>query len=251
MRIPYNLPMDKPSAPPGVMSLLYGLAILPWLADYLQQGHWPASPIAWITESGLSILIGSGVFLLLDYQRRLRQQRVEIERVSRTDALTTLGHPRALEEALVKEIARTRRMDRPLSCIFFDLDDFKRINDRFGYATGNSVLQTVGKTIRRAIRQGVDMAFRYGGDEFVIILPETDKAQAYTIAQRLQQAISSLRPPAIPLKTLEASLAVAQLRPTQIAMDLLNLVDKAAHRAKTRGKNSISDAEELEKDLQL
>jgi diguanylate cyclase (GGDEF)-like protein len=142
-------------------------------------------------------------------------------------------------------------MDRPLSCIFFDLDDFKVINDRFGHATGNSVLQTVGKSIQSTIRQGMDLAFRYGGDEFVIILPEADKAQAYLIAQRLHQAISALRPPTIPIKSLEVSLAVAQLRPAQIAIDLLSLVDKAMHRAKARGKNLIFDAEDPEKDLSL
>lgn len=243
--------MAKPSPRPGVLPLFYVLAILPWIAEYLVRGQGPAAPIEWIAQAGLSFLIGAGVFVLLDFHRRLREQRDEIERLSGIDALTKVGHPRALEEALVKEIARARRMDRPLSCIFFDLDDFKKINERFGYDTGNSVLQTVGKTIQRATRLGVDLAFRYGGDEFVIILPEADKVKATFIAKRLHRVISSLRPPAIPLKTLEASLAVAQLQPEQIAMDLLNLVDRAAHLAKTRGKNSIFDAEELKKDLQL
>jgi len=95
------------------------------------------------------------------------------------------------------------------------------------------------------------MAFRYGGDEFVIILPEADKTQAYLIAQRLHQAISALRPPKIPIKSLDVSLAVAQLRPDQIAMDLLSLVDKAMHQTKTRRKNFIMDAEDLEKELRL
>jgi diguanylate cyclase (GGDEF)-like protein len=244
--------MDKSNARPnGSTYLLYILVVLPWIADYLEYGRWPSSPIAWMVETALSLFIGAGILALQDYQRQIARHREEIERLSRTDALTMLGHPGALEEALVKEIARARRMDRPLSCIFFDLDDFKNINDRFGYATGNSVLQTVGKTLRGAFRQGVDMTFRYGGDEFVIILPEADKARAHIIAQRLQKAIGALRPPAIPIKSLQASLTVAQLRPSQVAMDLLNLVDKAAHRAKARAKNSIFDAEELEKELPI
>jgi len=244
--------MDMSNARPNASTLLlYLLVVLPWIADYLGHGHWPAAPVAWIADTALSILIVAGVSLLLDYRIQIARHREEIERLSRTDALTMLGHPRALEESLVKEIARARRMDRPLSCIFFDLDNFKNINDRFGYATGNSVLQTVGKTVRGAIRQGVDMAFRYGGDEFVIILPEADKARAHTIAQRLQKAVAALRPPAIPIKCLEASLTVAQLRPSEVAMDLLNLVDKAAHRAKARAKNRIFDVEELEKELPL
>lgn len=248
----YNSRMDKPTARSGSMPLLlYLLTLAPWITDYLENGHWPAAPREMITGVGLSILIGAGVAVLLYYRRQMLRLQDEIERSAQTDALTAVGHPRALEEALVKEVARSRRMDRPLSCIFFNLDNFKTINDRFGHATGNSVLQTVGKSIQGAIRLGMDMAFRYGGDEFVIILPEADKAQAYLIAQRLHQAISALRPPTIPIKSIEVSLAVAQLRPAQIARDLLSLVDKAMHRAKTRGKNIIFDAEDLEKDSGL
>ena len=246
----YNSRMDKPTdRSPSLPLLLYLLMIAPWITEYVEDGHWPATPQELITETGLSILIGAGVFVFRYYHRRMLQLRDEIERSAQTDALTAVGHPRALEEALVKEVARARRMDRPLSCIFFDLDDFKAINDRFGHAAGNSVLQTVGKMIQGVIRQGVDPVFRYGGDEFILLLPEADKAQAYLIAQRLHQALSALRPPTVPIKSLQASLAVAQLRPGQNALDLLSLVDKAMHRAKTRGKNLIFDAEDPEKDF--
>jgi diguanylate cyclase (GGDEF)-like protein len=242
--------MAKPVTPSGKTPfLLFLLMIAPWITEYLEDGHWPVTPQELITETGLSILIGAGIFGLLYYRRQMLRRQDEIERSAQTDALTAVGHPRALEEALVKEVARARRMDRPLSCIFLDLDDFKAINERFGHATGNSVLQMVGKSIQGVIRQGVDPAFRYGGDEFIILLPEADKAQAYIIAQRLHQALSALRPPAIPIKSLQASLAVAQLRPAQNAMDLLGLVDKAMRQAKTRGKNFIFDAEDMEKKL--
>lgn len=252
MGMTYNSRMDKPTARSGrTPLLLYLLLITPWITNYWEKGRWPTVPRELITGISLSILIGAGVSVLLYYRRQMFQRLEEIEQSAQTDALTAVGHPRALEEALVKEVARSRRMDRPLSCIFFDLDDFKTINDRFGHATGNSVLQAVGKSIQGAIRQGVDLAFRYGGDEFVIILPEADKAQAYLIAQRLHQAISALRPPTIPIKSLQASLAVAQLRPEQNRMDLLNLLDKAMHQAKTHGKNLIFDAEDPEKDLLL
>lgn len=242
--------MDKPTDRSGPLPLLlYLLMLLPWITEYLEDGPWPATPRAWITEIGLSVLIGTGIAVILFYHRQLRRRQDEIEQLAHTDTLTAVGHPRALEEALVKEIARARRMDRPLSCIFLDLDNFKAINDRFGHATGNSVLQTVGKSIQGVIRQGMDPAFRYGGDEFLILLPEADKARAYIIARRLHQALSALRPPAIPIKSLQASLAVAQLRPEQNALDLLGLVDQAMRRAKTRRKNLIFDAENPEKDF--
>ena len=229
--------------------LFYLLIIVPWLTQYFEKGRFALNPRELVGEISLSVLIAAGVYAALYYRERCLQQQSEVERLAHTDALTMLGQPRALEEALVREIARARRMDRPLSCIFADLDDFKTINDRFGHATGNAVLQTVGKTIQGIIRQGMDLAFRYGGDEFVVILPEADKAQAYLIAQRLHQALSKLRPPAIPLKAVQAGLAVAQLRPDQKATDLLGLVDKATRQAKTRTKNFIIDAEEPEKDL--
>ncbi|HTN42484.1 MAG TPA: GGDEF domain-containing protein [Nitrospiria bacterium] len=246
----YNLHMDKLPVRSGILSILfYLLIIVPWLIRYLEEGRFAQYPRELIPQFGLSVLIGTGVYVSLHYRRRCLRQQSEIERLAQTDPVTMLGHPRALEEALVKEIARARRMDRPLSCIFADLDDFKMINDRFGHAAGNAVLQTVGKTIQGIIRQGMDLAFRYGGDQFVVILPEAAKAQAYVIAQRLHQALSKLRPPVIPLKTVRAVLAVAQLRPYQKATDLLGLVDKATRLAKTRTKDFIIDAEELEKEL--
>jgi len=246
----YNLRMDKPPVRSGVLSLFfYLLIIVPWLYHYLEEGRFALHPRDLIAQFGLSTLIGAGVYVSLYYRRQCLRLQSEMERLAQTDPVTMLGHPQALEDALVKEIARARRMDRPLSCIFADLDDFKMINDRFGHATGNAVLQTVGKTIQGIIRQGMDLAFRYGGDQFVVILPEAAKAQAYVIAERLHQALSKLRPPAIPLKTVQAVLAVAQLRPYQKATDLLGLVDKSTRRAKTRTKNFIIDAEEVEKEL--
>ncbi|MBI3610241.1 MAG: GGDEF domain-containing protein [Nitrospirae bacterium] len=229
----------------------YLLVLVPWLTEYLEDGHLATSPRGLITELTLAVILGIGIHILLSNHRKLLQQKAEMERLAYTDPLTTLGNPRALEEALVKEIARARRMDRFLSCIFFDLDDFKAINARFGHTAGNSVLQVIGKSVQAVIRHDMDLAFRYGGDEFMIILPEADKAQAYLIAQRLHQALSSLRPPVIPIRTLTASIGIAQLRPEQNAMDLLSLVDEAMREAKTRGKNLIFDAEDLEKDLSL
>jgi len=234
-----------------LLPFAYLLIALPWLTEYLEDGHFPTTLRGMITEISISIILGTAVHLLLSSHRKLSQQKAEMERMAYIDPLTTLGNPRALEEAVVKEIARTRRMDRPLSCIFFDLDDFKAINDRFGHTSGNSVLRTVGKSVQGIVRQGMDLAFRYGGDEFFILLPEADKAQAYLIAQRLQQALAALHPPAIPLKEIHASLGVAQLRPGQNATDLLNLVDQAMREAKIRGKNLLFDAEDVKKDLTL
>lgn len=249
-RIAYNLAMGQSSLPSGRTPVFfYLLIVVPWLEQYLARGGFPQDPYQLIYQILLSVLIGLGVYISLYYRKRYYRQRKELDRQAQTDALTMLGHPRTLEEALVKEIARARRMDRPLACLFADLDDFKTINDRFGHATGNAVLQTVGKTIQGVIRQGMDLAFRYGGDEFVVILPEADKARAYVIAQRLQQALSKLHPPQIPLKAVQAIIAVAQLRSDQVAGDLLALVDKATRQAKTRTKNFIIDAEDVEKDL--
>lgn len=224
----------------------YLLIALPWLLDSLEKGRPPQTFVEIWPEIVLSGLIAAGVHALVRSRRLLSAQRAEMDRLAELDTVSSLGSPRALEATLVKEVARARRMDHPLSCIFMDLDDFNAINTRFGHTVGNSVLQVIGRTVRTVIRGDVDSAFRYGGDEFFIILPAADKEQARVVARRLSESILALKPPTVPLKTIPVSLGIAQLRPQQVAGDLLALMDKSMRRAKGRGKNLVFDAEAIE-----
>lgn len=226
--------------------LLYLLMLLPWLTDYLESNRLPTTLRELLTEISISALIGLGVHTLIRQRRQAQRQSAEIERLAVTDHLTGLGNSRSLQETLIREVARARRTDRPLSCVLLDLDDFRMMNDRFGHERGNQVLQVVARTIGEMIRRGIDRAFRYGGDEFMILLPEADTTQALAVAQRLRQALVALRPPNIPNKSLSASFGIAELHKEQRAEDLLRTMDRALFQAKAKGKNVIYDAQLLD-----
>ena len=226
--------------------LWYGLVLLPWGVEFLETGHLPATFREATTEVCLSLLIVVGILVLIRQQRRLKDLTSEMDRRSSMDPLTSLGNTQSLQETLVREIARTRRVERPLSCVLMDLDDFRMINDQYGHEKGNGVLQTVAGTIKTVIRQDVDRAFRYGGDEFLVILPEAEGQQALAIAQRLREALIDLKPPTIPKRALPVCIALAQLREDQRAHDLLRSLDRAMVKAKAQGKNMIYDARLLE-----
>ena len=116
-----------------------------------------------------------------------RKIRDELARLSITDNLTGLFNQRHFYNRLKEEIGRTKRLKHPLSLILLDLDNFKEFNDRYGHLAGDRMLERSGKIIRSYIRANVDIAFRYGGDEFAVILVEAGQKIARTIGARLKQ----------------------------------------------------------------
>ena len=119
-------------------------------------------------------------------ERNLKQ---ELRRLSITDSLTGLYNQRHFYARLRDEIIRAERQKHPLALIFLDLDDFKQYNDTRGHLAGDKLLQKVGSIINTKIRQGVDSIYRYGGDEFAIILIETDLDITKTIRERIETSI--------------------------------------------------------------
>ncbi len=227
-------------------NLLYSLVLLPWVTEYLESGRIPQAPGEFITEGVLSALIGLGVYYYIKQQGLIQGGLSEIGRLAETDSLTELGNVRSLEEVLVREVARMRRMDHPFSCILMDVDEFRMINEMHGHEKGSRVLQVVASTIRGVIRMEIDRAFRYGSDEFLILLPETDSPQALSVAERLRDAFIALQPPTIPKKALSVSFGFVQLKEGYRSDDLLRLLDRAVLKAKAGGKNKIFDANALE-----
>jgi diguanylate cyclase (GGDEF)-like protein len=109
---------------------------------------------------------------------------------ARTDALTGLPNRRGLDERLQEEIQRASRYQRPLALLIIDLNNFKKVNDTFGHLVGDQTLKRVAVCLRRAVRE-IDFVARYGGDEFVILLPETDHNTVEELARRISQSIES------------------------------------------------------------
>lgn len=117
-----------------------------------------------------------------------RNTRQELKRLTITDSLTGLYNQRHFYSRLNDEITRAQRQEQALALILLDLDDFKQYNDRNGHILGDELLQTFGKIINAQIRQGVDSGYRYGGDEFAIILINADKEICKNIGKRIEKA---------------------------------------------------------------
>jgi diguanylate cyclase (GGDEF)-like protein len=155
------------------------------------------------------------------------------------DGLTGLHNYRYFWEVLQREVQLARRYRHPLSLLFLDIDDFKKVNDTLGHPVGDSVLKTLGNYLQRAVRQA-DLICRYGGEEFVILLAETNSREARISAERLRQGISQLSVP-LPDKELHftVSIGVAELQPGMEGEGLVKAADVALYRAKQGGKNRV------------
>ncbi len=112
----------------------------------------------------------------------------EIQRLAVTDSLTGLYNRHKLQDNLETEVERAKRYSRPLSIIMIDMDKLKVINDTFGHAAGDEALKLVARSIQRSIRK-VDLGTRFGGDEFIVLLPEADREEAAAVAKRIREAI--------------------------------------------------------------
>lgn len=156
------------------------------------------------------------------------------------DTLTGLYNRRHFIDLTNHEIARSRRYQTPLSAVMFDLDHYKRVNDRYGHQMGDRVLVEIANLCRANLRS-VDIACRYGGDEVTIILPDTNLEQAIQFAERLRGLISAIRIPAgEKMVRITASMGVAAFEPEFSSLeDLLANADRALYRAK-QGRNRIA-----------
>lgn len=156
-----------------------------------------------------------------------REIREELNRLSITDDLTGLFNQRHFYNKLREEIARTNRLEHPLSLILLDLDNFKVYNDRYGHLVGDKMLAKCGKIVLSNIRENVDIAFRYGGDEFAVILVETDINIAQNIRQRLEEGF-------VEDGTVTASTGIATYSKEMSETDFIALTDKNLYRTKNK-----------------
>jgi diguanylate cyclase (GGDEF)-like protein len=214
--------------------------------------------------AALAVANADAVVLVLEKERSLEQiagdaQRVEQERDALQervfiDELTGLFNHRYFREQIRFEYARARRYGRTLSLIFVDLDHFKRVNDTHGHVVGDSVLRQVADLVQAQLRASdipvrvgrEPVPVRYGGEELVVILPETDLANALTIAERIRTAAEISPHPAPGAEssikvTLSAGVACMGADDAE-AWDLVRRADEALYRAKAAGRNRVEVA---------
>jgi len=170
--------------------------------------------------------------------QQLQRQLDENRELAERDALTRIANRYRLEQALQQECRRAQRFREPLAVIAMDVDDFKLINDRYGHAQGDAALVHVVENLRTCLRDH-DLLARWGGDEFVMVMPQTTLDEALAVAGRLRQAMVQVEQ--IGESRLTLSYGVVQWQEGEGQSDLLGRADKALYRAKGAGKNAISE----------
>lgn len=166
-----------------------------------------------------------------------------LEKETITDKLTQLYNRRYLDERLMQECQRAKRYQRPLSLLFIDIDDFKDYNDRYGHLEGDKILISMRDLFHRILR-GTDSSFRYGGEEFVLLLIETDLGNAVKIAEKTRQTFASFefQPTDTDVIHKTISVGVVSYYIGESADDFLRRADAAMYKAKQNGKNqSVSE----------
>ncbi|NND70878.1 MAG: diguanylate cyclase, partial [Rhodothermales bacterium] len=173
-------------------------------------------------------------------QASITQKNRELEALATQDPLTGLANRRALMTSLEHEFAKALRVPAPLSCIMVDIDHFKSINDNHGHGVGDEIICAVANTLIAECRE-YDTVGRYGGEEFVIVLPGLSSDEAMDVAERIRRRVSLLsKNPAIPVKSLSASFGVHSVKSnTSSIMQLLEQTDEALYSAKRTGRDRV------------
>jgi diguanylate cyclase (GGDEF)-like protein len=168
----------------------------------------------------------------------------EVAALARLDSLTGILNRRTLLEILIEELDRCRRYDLRLSVLMVDLDNFKKINDAYGHVAGDAMLQKITSCVQ-ALTRSVDTVGRYGGDEIVVILPETGPVEAFSVAERICQAVRELQAGET-LLTVTTSIGIAGYpQHGDSAEQLLVAADQAMYQAKQSGGNKVLSFSQL------
>lgn len=199
----------------------------------------------WVWERGRGVEEDNGTVILegivLDISDR-KALESELSELATRDPLTGLYNRRELSRVMEEELERARRYQRPMALLWIDFDHFKDINDTYGHAAGDSVLRSVSRLLERSVRS-VDSIGRFGGEEFVIVLPEMDLEEARETAERLRKRVSSSAQPlgdgqSVPL-TISVGIAVYPDHGVSVPA-LCAAADKAMYLAKDRGRNCVA-----------
>jgi diguanylate cyclase (GGDEF)-like protein len=203
------------------------------LADKIGGGHYDIHDLSVID------LVAPQIALALE-RAEWQQRANQFQLMSITDPLTGLHNRRYLEARLAEELSRSKRYNYPLSFMMIDIDDFKLYNDLNGHQAGDRALEMTAQSLRSALRK-VDVASRYGGEEFSILLPQTSLEEAGTIADRIRRSLMSTKFPhgsSQPLGMVTASIGLSSFSPAlNSAEAIVRAADRALYHAKSHGKN--------------
>lgn len=209
----------------------YLLVAVPILADVIARGGRPVGARAVLVDLVTTVLVA---LLVSAIQRKNRQ----LDERAITDKLTGLYNSRHLRGELDRQILLAQRTRSPLSMLFMDLDGMKAVNDRLGHAAGDEVLRRFGERLYDVVRRDVDECFRFGGDEFLVLCPQTTLAVAREVAQRVFETPAAV--PACRDAGVTLSLAVVELRPGERAFEFLSRADRVLYSVKQGGKNRVA-----------
>ncbi|HEY0809850.1 MAG TPA: GGDEF domain-containing protein [Longimicrobiales bacterium] len=199
------------------------------LAGLAVQTYDPTSIEAWNALGHAAIFLFVG-FILAQLRSALREEH----QMARTDDLTGVANSRSFLEFATLEMARQRRYGHPLSLVFLDCDNFKRVNDFYGHAKGDELLRRVALTITQTLRE-VDFVARFGGDEFAMLLPESDQRAAAAVVRKLR---NTLRLVGDQYNVSFSMGIVTFLQPADSIEQMLNAADKIMYDVKRTGKNA-------------
>lgn len=185
-----------------------------------------------MTQALASLVMGTLALLMIFAVRKQR----EIQKIATTDQLTKIFNRHSFYDFAEKEIARSERNGDAISIGMIDLDLFKKVNDKYGHATGDDVLRAVAKITSDAIRLS-DIFARFGGEEFVILMPSTNLDDAYIVAERIRQSIESYEFPKAGRVTV--SIGITERQPLEKIDDTIDRADEALYEAKKTGRNRV------------
>ena len=184
------------------------------------------------------IIVGGGfiMLLVLAWNHKLNALNAQLERLSVTDRLTGLFNRMKLDEVLASESLRTQRTGQPFSLILIDVDHFKQVNDTYGHQAGDRVLIEIAQLLQSGTRE-IDIVGRWGGEEFMVICPHTDREGARQLAENLRQKIDAFKFSIVEHKT--ASFGVASFQAEDRSQDIVERADAALYAAKGKGRNRV------------